>query len=79
MDDEPQMPEVLKYLWKWFWELDGERDSGFGPSRIKCRDMQAWSEMTGQHLTTWEVKLLRKIDAAYLQHLGEKNKAGKGE
>lgn len=78
MDDEPELPRVLEYIWEWYKDLSEDRDAGFGISRIKYRDIQAWAELSGSNPTPWEVGLLRRLDREYLMYLAEKNATSEG-
>jgi hypothetical protein len=48
-------------------ELSGTRTSnGFGPNPISFTEMQAWAILNGIAPTPWEIRLLRRLDAATL-------------
>ena len=74
MDDEPELPGVLQYLWEWFWELARRRGGGLGPAPITWQELDAWAGRTGKEPTPWEAALIMRLDDAYLHHLAEKNK-----
>ena len=61
------MPQEVEHVWRWFWELASARSgSGFGGNPISYVDIAAWSRLTDQHPTPWEVTLIRRVDSAVL-------------
>jgi hypothetical protein len=65
--DGPEFPETLDYLWGWAMALygrSGAGTAGFAP--LSYQTLQAWSALTGNELTRWEVDALVRIDAALL-------------
>jgi hypothetical protein len=64
----PLCPPPLRYVLEWFLELAAARgSSGFGISPLSFTEIKAWSELTGRRLSAAEVRLLRALDAAFLQ------------
>lgn len=61
------------YLWAWYWELrPHDRDGLTGtPRAMSYADVFYWQEVTGMRLTDRELRLLRRLDAAYLQLMAE--------
>jgi hypothetical protein len=60
-------PFVLDYVWGWFCELSGARTSnGFGLNPISFTEILAWAQLAGVAPTPWEVRLLKRLDAATL-------------
>lgn len=60
-------PDLLEPVWAMFIELNGSRGSnGFSISPISYTEMLAWSAMTGQHPTHFEVKAIKAVDVAYI-------------
>jgi hypothetical protein len=69
--EQPEPPEAVNHVWTWFWELHSARSSGgMGPGPITYRDIQAWSEMTRNEPTPWEVQALRAMDRVYMGWAG---------
>ena len=60
-------PKELEHVWIWFLELTAARGSnGFGPNPISYAELQAWSLLTKQNPTPWEISLLKRLDKHYL-------------
>ncbi len=61
--DAVQIPEWLIYLWQWFVELHNTRGEGMsGVAPITYSEMKAWSELTGNEPTPWEVRAIKAVD-----------------
>jgi hypothetical protein len=65
---EPDPPE-LAYLVEWFRECStGRRNEGLGSNApLSWQDIDAWARLTGRHLSTFELRVLKLLDAIYLQ------------
>ena len=73
--EEPEPPEDAVHLWAWFWELDGARGEGMsGPLALSFPDLDAWARLTGSAPEPWEVRALRKMDAARLDETAKVTK-----
>lgn len=72
MDDEPECPPALEYLWGWFLDIGSTRGGGYGPAPITYPDIDAWARLTGNDPTPWEVRMLRRIDNAYMAFQAER-------
>jgi hypothetical protein len=59
LEDQPELPEELQYLWEWFLELRS------GEGMLTFTEIRSWSELTKQPLLAWEVDLLRALDRIY--------------
>jgi len=78
-------PPDLIYLWNWFVELlGGSSGGGSGPAIIAWVDVKAWSEMTGEVVEPWEVRLMMRLSTLRAEIEGEEIRksldgaAGKG-
>lgn len=71
--DRPDDPDVLLYLWEWYWEMrPQDRDGMTGaPHALGTRDIFYWQEVTGMKLTGRERDLLKRLDRTYLTILSE--------
>lgn len=78
--DEPEVPEAVKHIWQWWWELHHERGStGMGsPAPITSEKLVAWSQLTGEALTPWEVRAIKSLDHTFMGWRGKQSK-GKNE
>lgn len=68
----PKMPRALEHIWAWFCELNSARTSnGFGANPITYSEIAAWSALTLNVPTPWEVSLLKRIDRAFLEEMAK--------
>lgn len=68
----PELPACVVYLWGWFLELHNARPSGgLGPGAISYSDIYAWTLLTGNRPTKWDVEVLKQLDYAYLSHVAK--------
>ncbi|WP_435052260.1 phage tail assembly chaperone [Geoanaerobacter pelophilus] len=72
MPDEPPMPAEVEHIWTWFQELSATRGGGFGPAPITYQEIEAWSRLTGNRPTPWEVTQIKMLDAEYFAWQDEK-------
>lgn len=55
------------YLWNWFWELDkGRSGTGFGPAPLAYTEILAWSVLTHNNPTPFEIAVLKDMDSERL-------------
>lgn len=59
IDDAPECPEALAYLWKHFAEIDlGLSSNGFGPPLVTWEALRAWTDFMAVQLEPWEARAL---------------------
>lgn len=58
LEDAPQLPEELAYLWEWHKEV-------FTGEPLTFAEMKAWSDMTGKRLLGWESEVVKSLDRAF--------------
>jgi hypothetical protein len=69
------MPDELAHVWGWFMQLDEARgNNGFGPNPISYSEIAWWAMLTGTAPTSFEVSLIRAIDALCLAAFAEAKK-----
>lgn len=55
--------------------MSAARGAGFGgPLPLAWADIAAWARLTDTRLSGYEVRLLRRMDAAFMQVLGERER-----
>lgn len=70
LNDAPPCPPELEHVWEWFDSLNtGRGSNGFGPSPLSFGEIAAWSALTGNDPTPWEVDLLKALDLTYLKEM----------
>lgn len=62
-------PSLIAYLWNWFLDLNIARTAGMEPNPITYQDFSAWSDVTGIRLSPWEVRVLKRLDSAFMTSL----------
>ena len=68
-------PPGFDYIWNWFFELHGARQSGVsGPNPISYTEIVSWSTSTGISIESWEVTILKVMDREYMKFQAESHK-----
>ena len=65
--DAPDLPACAVHVWNWFQALHQGRMRGMDLCPLGWGDIQAWAALTGTTLRTWEINLLRSIDACWIK------------
>lgn len=75
LENPAPLPEEVSYLWHWYMELSNTgriyHDGIAFP--LTSSEILAWSQLRGIHLTPWEVRVIRLLDAA---EIAVKNRKG---
>lgn len=58
LEEQPEFPEDLRYLWEWYGEVKG-------PEVFSFVELKAWSELTLQKPKAWEVDVMKTLDRVY--------------
>jgi hypothetical protein len=75
LDQEPEIPYCLSYIWEWFWELDQTRTTDMaGPNPITFTEIQSWNHLKGIGISDLELFVLKKLDSIYLKFRRKKKK-----
>lgn len=76
--EEPPCPPGAFNVWAIFLELHLRRQqSEFGPLRFPWHELQAYSQVTGLRLTSWERKTIFALEDAFFEVKSENDKAKK--
>lgn len=68
-------PDLLKHIWWWFLELNrGRGNNGFRDLPLTYTEMLAWSQLTEQFPSPYEVAAIRSVDNVYLRSLSKRGK-----
>lgn len=60
-------PRHCAHVLQWFWELSEARAYGqSGPCRLSAAEISAWFALTGNIATREEIRIIQRIDAAYV-------------
>jgi len=66
LDNAPECPLVLLYLWGWFVQLSAGRASGpMGSSGISFQDVDAWARLMDHQPKPHEVNALMMMDVTF--------------
>lgn len=64
----PEVPWAGRRAWSMFLELNGTRTgNGFGPNPISDVEIESYSRLRREPIRSWELTILRALDAAYLK------------
>jgi hypothetical protein len=73
--EAPEVPVLAAHLWEHFNSLAYERvNTGFGISRLSASDIFGWCLINAISLELWELKAIKKIDAAYIEFVNSRQK-----
>lgn len=74
LQESPDPPELLSWIWTSFLELNATRQAGTnGPLSITFLELHAWSDLYGYDLQPWELDIIRRLDAAFLEEVNKKD------
>lgn len=60
------IPAEIEYLWDWYLDLAGARTAGFSVNALTWSDVRAYFDLLKISPEAWEVRTIRRIDAAFL-------------
>lgn len=64
----PPVPSDLLHIWQMFLELHaGRSHSANGPHPLSWADIKAWNDLLDRRITEWEARLLKRLDAVWLE------------
>lgn len=67
------LPESLRYLWHYFWDLSAGRPVWqFGYRPLPASEIHAWEQINDIKLERWELGALRQLDTLFLKIFAEK-------
>jgi hypothetical protein len=67
-------PKGGHYILEWFWDLNfGRNATTAGYLGISAAEIVAWCSLRRIRLRGWELDALRRLDAKFLQVMGEKD------
>lgn len=70
--DSVSIPEGFEYLWSIFFDLRSGLAPGFSGAKVTWRDLLDYQEVTGYHLSAWEIEAIRTMDGAIAKWLAER-------
>lgn len=62
LEDAPELPEPLAYIWAWWCDFARGRAAGFERAHATWTEIEAWCRLKHRQLTIFEVDLLIEID-----------------
>ena len=66
MSQDVEVPDVVDYLWRWFFDLSRGRSSGMnGPSPLSALEIDAWLRLTGNIVSRSDFEAIMDMDAVY--------------
>lgn len=71
--DLPPYPEIADYVFRWFYELNGGRQSGMSANPLSWHEIKSWRDLTGVQLERWELVAIKRLDEVYLDVFAPKS------
>ncbi len=73
---QPEMPPLQcgEHLISYLFEVGPVLSGGMGPAVLSHQEIASWSGLIGIALQPWEVRLLRRLSAAYISEAREAEK-----
>lgn len=65
----------MKYIWKYFLDLNAKRQTGFGVSPLAYNDILAYFTLYKIEYDDFEIAMIEALDGVALEHFAEKRKA----
>lgn len=72
--DAPEMPTAGSRICRIFNDLNRTRGGGMGPAPITWQEIDAWSRARGEPVRSFELDIIRALDAAWLEVVVEMQK-----
>lgn len=70
------VPDVVEYLWQWFFDLSRGRSSGMnGPNPLSALEIDAWERKTGNIVSRDDFQAIQYMDGAYRNQFAEEQAA----
>ena len=66
--DSPYFPVTIKYIWDWYLDLSGTRNTVMGLSAITYVEITAWAGLKLTEPSPWEVELIMRLDKEFRQY-----------
>jgi len=64
----PEFPDIVSHVWEAFLDLHKGRSYGMsGGNPLTWTDIQAWCNLTGIVLSSWEVNTIKALDMAWVR------------
>jgi hypothetical protein len=68
----PVMPDIARHLWDYFLELHRGRTYGAsGPNPLSYEGIQAWCNLSGVALYSYEVDVIKELDSMWVRIMNE--------
>ncbi len=67
MLDGGEPPELVRYIWEWFWDMQRSRQSGFSANPLTFAEVESWSRLNNISILPWEVRAVREMDDELLR------------
>lgn len=74
LEELAELPESMRYVWKYFLDLNRKRSNGMGLGPITYSEMLAYFTLNRIAFDEAEIQLLDLLDGIALEHFSEENK-----
>lgn len=73
IENPPEIPLCFQYVFNWFLQLSGRRQSGFNLQPISYSEIKAFFELKRETPQQWELDLIIAFDNIFLDELAKKD------
>jgi len=73
LEEAQDYPQQLEYLITWYWDMASGRQSGMSVNPLSWAEIESWGRLLGIYPDQWEVRTLREMDRAFLEHVRKKS------
>ena len=74
LEELVELPESMRYVWKYFLDLNRKRSSGMGIGPITYTEMLSYFTLNSVAYDETEIQLIDVLDSVALSHFAEENK-----
>jgi hypothetical protein len=68
----------MEIVWNYYNDLSSARTSnGYSPNPLSYSEIAAWRDLTDNDITPFEVKVIKRLDIAYLNFSAKKQSKNK--
>lgn len=71
LDNMPEFPDMLGYIWEWFVSLSQTRQRGLASSPITEQEINAFCRNRGMRMGTFELEAIRRLDGIAMTDLSK--------
>lgn len=74
LEELAELPESMRYVWKYFLDLNRKRSNGMGVAPITYTEMLSYFTLNSIAFDETEIQLIDVLDSIALDHFSEESK-----